>query len=465
MAYKVIDVSQWNGPIDWDTAAKHIDGAIIRCGFGSDFASQDDTYWERNVTECERLGIPYGVYLYSYATTLDMARSEAAHAIRLLAGHYPAWPVYFDTEEAGTEYASWACADTFCEALESAGYRTGLYTFRSWYNTYLRGYDYRTLWIADFGANDGNPGTPPDIGTSYDAWQYTSNGSVPGVNGRVDVNQFYIAPSGGEKVSIADIAATIHANMCGDDRFGYSWDPRWGTEGAGYATWNIHGRDYTVKCGDYDCSSSIITAWSKALEGTAYEGALSGATYTGNMRSVFAGSGLFDVWDTSSTSAVRGDVYLNETYHTAMCQDGGCDGVYGYDCLSEFSSNESGGAYGGATGDQTGREAWVHAYYDYPWDCTLHYNGKADYEREDDDMTPQQMDEFIERVKHAVWEYQWSDGKSKDTILQDLTGVPDSQNVSNRYNVLNGAFKAAYETAEKVAELEDRIDELERILG
>lgn len=79
---------------------------------------------------------------------------------------------------------------------------------------------------------------------------------------------------------------------------------------------------------------------------------------------------------------------------------------------------------------------------------------------EDDYMTPQQMDEFIERVKHAVWEYQWSDGKNKDTILQDVTGTPDSEKVSNRYNVLNCAFKAAYEDKERLDAIEKKLDRL-----
>ena len=180
-------------------------------------------------------------------------------------------------------------------------------------------------------------------------------------------------------MNVADIAATIHARMCEDSRFGYSWSPRWGTDGAGYVVWRIGGRDYRVKLGDYDCSSSVITAWQKALEGTDYEGALDAATYTGNMRYVFRNSGLFDIWDTASTSAHRGDIYLNESSHTAMCQDDGDDGPYGYDALSEFSINEYGGVYGGETGDQTGREAYIHSYYWYPWDVTLHYNGRADH--------------------------------------------------------------------------------------
>lgn len=94
------------------------------------------------------------------------------------------------------------------------------------------------------------------------------------------------------------------------------------------------------------------------------------------MRSVFVNSGLFE-WKPMSFSAVRGDIYLNEANHTAMCLDGGKDKVHGYDCLGEFSSSETGGIYG-QRGDQTGKESSIHEYYNYPWDGILHYNGKAD---------------------------------------------------------------------------------------
>ena len=178
-------------------------------------------------------------------------------------------------------------------------------------------------------------------------------------------------------MGLANVAATIHANMCDDPGFGYSWGERYGVSWDP-VTWNIEGRNYTINRGDYDCSSSVCTAWQTALEGTPYEGALDGATYTGNMRSVFVNSGLFDVWDTNSSEAHRGDVYLNDNAHTAMCQDGGSDGVYGWDCLSEFCINEFGDVYGGQRGDQTGGESRIAGFYNYPWNCTLHYNGAAD---------------------------------------------------------------------------------------
>ena len=88
MAKKVIDVSYHNGTIDWEKVkAAGVDGAILRCGYGMDRSDQDDKQWARNLSECERLGIPKGVYLYSYADTEAKARSELAHILRLIKGH------------------------------------------------------------------------------------------------------------------------------------------------------------------------------------------------------------------------------------------------------------------------------------------------------------------------------------------------------------------------------------------
>lgn len=164
------------------------------------------------------------------------------------------------------------------------------------------------------------------------------------------------------------LAADIHKRMCDDPGFGYSWAERWGA----YPTkWTVDGRTFTIDVGDYDCSSSTITAWRKALAGTKYAHMLDGATFTGNMRQVFLASGLFE-WKPVG-SAKRGDLYLNEACHVAMCQGGGM--------LSEFSSSETGGIYG-QRGDQTGWESHVTNYYSYPWDGVLHYNGKLDKEED-----------------------------------------------------------------------------------
>ena len=381
MQRTIIDVSEHQGVIDWQKVKPHIDGAIIRCGYGDDDPSQDDKQWQRNISECERLGIPHGVYLYSYADTMEHARSEVAHVRRLLKGRKLQYPVYFDTEQAGCEGLSRQASDYFCSEVEKMGYWAGVYTYASWYRNYLAGLTRYTLWIADFGINDGKPHTKPNVGATIDMWQYSSMALVSGIDGRVDISYCYKdfpALIGGGKaesststatktIKRGQVAADIHKRMVNDDRFGYSWAERWG---ANKETWTVDGVTFPIKVGDYDCSSSCIEAWADALTGTKYADMIRKATYTGNMRDVFVGSGLIE-WKPISFIASPGDLYLNESDHVAMCQRQVPDE------LSEFSISETGGTTG-KRGDQTGHEAAVNPYYDYPWDGILHYNGKAD---------------------------------------------------------------------------------------
>ena len=146
--------------------------------------------------------------------------------------------------------------------------------------------------------------------------------------------------------SPANVAATLMEHLCAHDWHGYDQARRWG-DGEGSCTVDIDGRAYEVEQGDRDCSSAVIECWRAALRGTPYEGALDGATYTGNMRAAFTRSGLFE-WQPMTYVAQRGDVYLNEGAHTAMCMSAVPD------MLAEFSINEHGGITGGAVGDQTG---------------------------------------------------------------------------------------------------------------
>ncbi len=127
-----------------------------------------------------------------------------------------------------------------------------------------------------------------------------------------------------------------------------------------------------VTKGDRDCSSAVCEAWELALAESAYDGLITRYNWTGGMCEMFVGSGLFS-WKPMSFNASRGDIYLDEENHTAMCirNDGTAD------LLGEFSISETGGL-DGEPGDQTGRESWIHDYYSGHWDGILHYNGKAD---------------------------------------------------------------------------------------
>lgn len=168
----------------------------------------------------------------------------------------------------------------------------------------------------------------------------------------------------------AKAAAAIHRHLCVCKKHGYTQGAGRMGGGYGYCTVKNQGCTFKVPAGDYDCSSSVITAWRLALSKTKHKGCLDGATYTGNMRSVFTRSGLFK-WKPMSFIAQTGDVYLSEAHHTAMCQTAHPD------VMSEFLINEHGGIVGGQHGDQTGTESIVHAFrtYSFGWDGILHYVG------------------------------------------------------------------------------------------
>lgn len=185
MAKRVIDVSAWQGVIDWDKVKPNIDGAILRCGYGRDKTSQDDEYFKRNADECTRLGIPFGVYIYSYAKDIESAKSEAAHVLRLVKGYTLSYPVYLDLEESGTEAGAVERARAFGAIIEEAGYWCGIYANLHWWNSYLGGLDEYTKWVAQYNK------TCHYKGSSLDMWQYSCTGKVPGIEGDVDMNEAY----------------------------------------------------------------------------------------------------------------------------------------------------------------------------------------------------------------------------------------------------------------------------------
>lgn len=134
---------------------------------------------------------------------------------------------------------------------------------------------------------------------------------------------------------------------------------------------NSHGYDQSNRWGpDYDCSSAVIQAWQNA--GVPVK--TKGATYTGNMYSVFRACGFEDVTSQvgliSGMGLKRGDVLLNHVHHTAM--------YCGYGKIVQASINEHNTTTGGQTGDQTGREFYIRDYYNYPWDVILRYCGNSE---------------------------------------------------------------------------------------
>ena len=189
---KGIDVSYHNGTIDWKKVKQsEVEYAIIRCGYGTNVKSQDDKKWEENVKGCTDNNIPYGVYLYSYADTVEKASSEADHAIRLLEGKKFKYPVYYDLEENKirdrlTKQQIADIAQTFCDKLSAKGYTVGIYANKDWFTNYLTDSRFNnwTKWVAQYN-------TVCNYQGKYDMWQCSSSGSVPGISGRVDLNYSY----------------------------------------------------------------------------------------------------------------------------------------------------------------------------------------------------------------------------------------------------------------------------------
>ena len=191
-----IDVSEHQGRINWDAVkASGIDFAILRVGFGApSFGGRVDYQFNRNISECERLGIPYGVYIYSYAWDDQQAADEASMVINYLSGHNPRLPVYYDLEDNsiiadGRQAGLASRAQVFCNSISAAGFKPGIYANLNWFNSILTDSVFKSSswdhWIAQY-----NPRC--DYTGNYSFWQYSSSGKVSGINGNVDMNYAYV---------------------------------------------------------------------------------------------------------------------------------------------------------------------------------------------------------------------------------------------------------------------------------
>ena len=187
-----IDVSHHNGNINWDKVKSHINFAIIKLGnIGDGRKFWIDEKFETNYAECQRLGIPVGVYLYCYANEIDNANAGAREVIKALNGRKLQLPVYIDMEdteikvEGKTKLSQ--IIHEFNVTIESAGYWAGTYANRDWFNNYIttEARNRFTTWIAHY-----TSGTDKYKG-EYDIWQNSSNGKIDGVSGNVDTNYMY----------------------------------------------------------------------------------------------------------------------------------------------------------------------------------------------------------------------------------------------------------------------------------
>ena len=187
--YKGPDISSHNGDVDFTKIKGKYDFVILRCGYGSDFEYQDDVKFLRNAEECERLGIPYGVYLYSYATDKKKAASEAQHVLRLIEGRKISCGVWYDVEDKCLPQNKDELTENcicFLEAIEGAGYYAGIYASLNFFNTRL---DLERLspydkWVAQWNKTD-------DFTEKHGMWQFSSTEKIDGLTGDFDMNIAY----------------------------------------------------------------------------------------------------------------------------------------------------------------------------------------------------------------------------------------------------------------------------------
>lgn len=188
-AKKGIDVSEHQGKIDWEKVKPNIDFAIIRAGYGK---NNIDSQFTRNVTECQRLGIPFGVYWFSYAYTTGMAKAEADYVCNAIAKYNLLYPICFDFEYDSYNYAIKngitpnksllvSIAKAFLNRVEERGYYAMNYTNIDYFNKgFYELVDRYDIWLANWGVS--NPAKRCGI------WQYSSTGSVAGITGNVDLD-------------------------------------------------------------------------------------------------------------------------------------------------------------------------------------------------------------------------------------------------------------------------------------
>ena len=226
-----IDVSEWNGNIDWASVkAAGVDFAIIRCGWG--WGGVDDAF-AANIRGCQENGIPFGVYLYSYAWDFASSLEHADNALTILdeVGLSPegvqlgvfydleneddsGQPAGINKEDQYVPIASSAfseIASAFCDRLEEAGYSTGIYANRNWFTNHLSDplFDSWTRWVADY-TGAGESAYTGD----YSYWQCMPTGTVDGVTGAVDIN-FYYSDQG----TTVDELAAAHRNDLADGTY------------------------------------------------------------------------------------------------------------------------------------------------------------------------------------------------------------------------------------------------------
>ncbi len=395
MSYrKCIDISNWQEGIDIEAALKKLDMAIFKASEGTGFVDKCCAGW---VKAARKAGKPFGVYHFFRGRGI----AEADHFLKVCKGYIGKGVLILDVE---TEECSKTEVQAFVKRVHAkTGVWPWIYTSASFVSRFMNDYvkAHCALWCAGYPTQPTTwtkrefPYGGYTAGCTVVAWQFTDKLSIAGM--AVDGDAVYITPekwakyanpkgkgtttssgkstgknneNGGKKMALPlyEKFAQVMEHLCahdGDGGHGYTQGNRWG-DGT-YETISLSdGTQVRIANGDRDCSSGIISA----LEAVGVD--CHGATYTGNMRECLLATGLFRwVPIDKQPYAQRGDIYLNEGCHTAMCTSDEPD------MLCQFSISENGTIYG-RQGDQTGSESNFGPYYEYPWDGRLEWIDRED---------------------------------------------------------------------------------------
>ena len=191
-----IDVSKWNGTIDWNAVRNSgVNYVIIRCGYrgSSTGALVVDPKFEANIKGATAAGIKVGVYFFSQAVNNSEAVEEASMVLELIKNYKISYPVFLDVEASGGRADGISVAartdviKTFCQTIQNSGYTAGVYANKNWLTTKIdtSKLNQYKIWLAQYAS------TPTYTGR-YDMWQYKSTGKVTGISGDVDLNWSYL---------------------------------------------------------------------------------------------------------------------------------------------------------------------------------------------------------------------------------------------------------------------------------
>ena len=368
--YKGIDVSAWQGVIDWPTVANYgMDFAILRI---TEKGNVIDSTFEANYKGCTANSTPVGVYKYSYAVNVSEIQYEAKKVIEVLNGRKLDYPVFLDIEdkcqESLSKHLMTQMINAFREIIIKAGYQFGIYCGYSWYQNQLpedaKKYD---CWLAAYPSQD--DGTmqirlKPAAGIG---WQYSSKARIPGIAGVVDRNVFYKDYKGKDtvkKTKLQIIHAIIHdavefaVNIANDNNHGYSQKIR-----------SLYEIDDPKS---FDCSSLACTAYYYAFlkNGLTTQARYlkEHCSYTRNMLNMCnCGFEVVARNQTAHAQMQKGDLELNVTRHVAMAIDR--DNIV-HARSSEGTTN---------TVDDSGNEIRTQPWYLYShgWTHRLRFTGKG----------------------------------------------------------------------------------------